>query len=159
MAKLTLFDLSSGSYTVDLLNQNFALIEAAFENTLSRDGTIPNTMSANLDMNSKRILNLPNAASNNEPVTYGQLMALGTLNLYTPENHTHDWNTQIYNKPATYAPSAHTHPQSEITNLVTDLAALDTRLDALEDDTFVWVQATEPTSGQIIAGRTNLWFW
>ena len=64
MAKLTLYDLSSGSFTVDLLNANFALIETALENTLSRDGTAPNTMSAALDMNSNRILNLPTAATN-----------------------------------------------------------------------------------------------
>lgn len=155
MAKLTLFDLSSGSYTVDLLNQNFALIETALENTLSRDGTAPNVMNANFDMNSYRILNLPNAATNGEPVTLGQLLALSTLNLYTPENHVHDWNTQITNKPATYTPSAHTHPQSEITNLVTDLAALDTRLDSLEGEPTIFVQSGTPTANA--AG--DLWFW
>lgn len=155
MAKLTLNDLSSGSYTVDLLNANFALVETALENTLSRDGTSPNSMNANLDMNSYRILNLPNAASNGEPVTYGQLTALSTLNLYTPENHVHDWNTQITNKPATYAPSAHTHPQSDITNLTTDLAALDTRLDSLESGPTIFVQSGTPTANA--AG--DLWFW
>ena len=44
-------------------------------------------------------------------------------------------------------------------NLVSDLAALDTRLDALEDDPYIWVQAGEPASGVIVAGRSNLWFW
>jgi Chaperone of endosialidase len=33
-----------------------------------------------------------------------------------------DWST-ITNKPSTFPPAAHTHPQSEVTNLVTDLAA------------------------------------
>lgn len=38
-----------------------------------------------------------------------------------------DWNAgsgdaQILNKPATFAPSAHTHPQSEVTDLVTTLS-------------------------------------
>lgn len=155
MAKLTLFDLSSGSYTVDLLNANFALIETALENTLSRDGTAPNGMNANLDMNSYRILNLPNAATNGEPVTLGQLLALGTLNLYTPENHVHDWNTQITNKPSTFPPDSHTHPQSAITNLVTDLAALDTRLDSLEGEPTIFVQSGTPTANA--AG--DLWFW
>jgi hypothetical protein len=32
-----------------------------------------------------------------------------------------DWNTMI-NKPITFAPSAHTHPESDITSLVSDLA-------------------------------------
>ena len=155
MAKLTLSDLSSGSYTVDLLNQNFELIEAAFENTLSRDGTAPNMMQAHLDMNSNRILNLPNASSNGEPVTLAQLNALGTLNLYTPENHVHDWNTQISNKPTTFTPAAHTHPQSDITNLTADLAAIDVRLDALEAEPTIFVQSGQPTANA--AG--DLWFW
>ena len=155
MAKVTLYDLSSGSFTVDLLNANFATIEAAFENTLSRDGTAPNMMQANLDMNSYRILNLPNAATSGEPVTLGQLTALSTLNLYTPENHVHDWNTQITNKPTTYAPSAHTHPQSDITNLTTDLGALDTRLDALEAEPTIFVQSGQPTAN----ATGDLWFW
>ena len=146
MAKLTLFNLSSGSFTVDLLNQNFKLIETALENTLSRNGTAPNMMGANLDMNSYRIINLPNAASNGEPVTLGQLTALSTLNLYTPENHVHDWNTQITNKPADYTPAAHTHPQSEVVGLVSDLSAIDTRIDTLEARPIVYVQAGAPSS-------------
>lgn len=51
------------------INGNFDTLETAFDNTLSRDGTSPNTMGADLDMNSKRILNLPQALLNNEPVT------------------------------------------------------------------------------------------
>lgn len=155
MAKLTLFDLSSGSFTVDLLNANFALIETALENTLSRDGTAPNTMSAALDMNSNRILNLPSAGSNSEPVTYGQLMALGTLNLYTPENHVHAW-ADITGKPSTFTPATHTHVKSDVTDLVSDLASLDTRLDTLEAEPKIWVQAGTPTA---VAGREDLWFW
>lgn len=154
MAKLTLFDLASGSFTVDLLNANFALIETALENTLSRDGTAPNSMSASLDMNSNRILNLPTAASDAEPVTLGQLTALGTLNLYTPENHVHDW-VDITGKPSTFTPASHTHPQSDITNLTTDLAALDTRLDVIEALPNIYVQAATPTA----EATNDLWFY
>lgn len=57
MAKLTLNNINSRYASVAALNDNFDLIETALENTLSRDGTTPNTMSANLDMNSKNILN------------------------------------------------------------------------------------------------------
>lgn len=58
MAKLTLTDITSGYGTAGTLTANNALIEAAIENTLSRDGSTPNEMAANLDMNSHRIINL-----------------------------------------------------------------------------------------------------
>lgn len=57
MAKLTINDIISGYASVDTLNSNFTAIETALENTLSRDGTTPNTMSADLDMNGRGILN------------------------------------------------------------------------------------------------------
>lgn len=69
MAKLTTSDISSlNSSAVTTINNNFALVETAMENTLSRDGTSPNSMSADLDMNSNNIINLPAAASSTEPV-------------------------------------------------------------------------------------------
>jgi len=58
MAKLTLNPVQSGFYSTTLLNQNFSDIEAAIENTLSRDGSTPNHMNAPLDMNSNDILNV-----------------------------------------------------------------------------------------------------
>ena len=58
MAKLTLNDITAGYQSATLYNANNALIEAAFENTLSRDGTSPNTMSADIDMNSYDINNV-----------------------------------------------------------------------------------------------------
>lgn len=73
MPKLSLSTIASGYASVDALNANFDAIEAAIENTLSRDGTSPNTMSANLDMNSNRILNLPAPLNANEPARHGDL--------------------------------------------------------------------------------------
>ena len=58
MSKLTLTDITSGYGTATKINANNTLIETAMENTLSLDGTAPNQMSASLDMNSNRILNL-----------------------------------------------------------------------------------------------------
>lgn len=57
MAKLTLTDLTSGFGSITTMNANHDLIEAALENTLSRDGTSPNSMSADFDLNSNDILN------------------------------------------------------------------------------------------------------
>lgn len=59
MAKLVLQTVTTGYQSIDALNANFTALTAAFDNTLSRDGTSPNAMLANLDMNSQRIVNLP----------------------------------------------------------------------------------------------------
>ena len=74
--KLTLSTIGSRYASVAALNANFSAIATAIENTLSRDGTSPNALSANLDMNSNRILNLPAPTSNNEPVTRAYLETL-----------------------------------------------------------------------------------
>lgn len=57
MSKVTLNDIASGFASIAALNANFSAIEDGFENTLSRDGTTPNQMNADLDMNGHRILN------------------------------------------------------------------------------------------------------
>jgi hypothetical protein len=79
LSKLTLNDLvnlQNETTAVSNINANNALIEAAIENTLSRDGTSPNSMNASLDMNSHTILNLPSPTTDTEPVTLG----FGTAN-------------------------------------------------------------------------------
>lgn len=58
MPKLTLNDITTGYAAREALNTNSGLIEDALENTLSRDGTGPNQMEADLDMNSNDILNV-----------------------------------------------------------------------------------------------------
>lgn len=71
MAKLTLTDLASLSNqasAVATINSNNALIEQAIDTALARNGDSPNAMEANLDMNSFRILNLPAAIEDQEPV-------------------------------------------------------------------------------------------
>jgi hypothetical protein len=60
MAKLTLNDVTTGYQSTAAVNTNNALVEAALENTISRDGTAPNTMTGSLDMNGQSILNLGN---------------------------------------------------------------------------------------------------
>ena len=58
MAKLTINDITSGYVSTTAINTAFTAIETALENTLSRDGTSPNSMSADLDMNGNDILNV-----------------------------------------------------------------------------------------------------
>src|SRR6267378_2499309 len=61
----SLIDATSAQTTI---NDNSAAIVTAVENTLSRDGTAPNQMTAALDMNSNRIVNLPAPISTLEPI-------------------------------------------------------------------------------------------
>lgn len=59
MAKLVTADIGSFSQAaVTTINQNFAAVEAAMEKTLSRDGTIPNQMAADLDLNGNDLINV-----------------------------------------------------------------------------------------------------
>ena len=68
MSKVTLSHISSTYASTALHNSNYDAIEAAFDNTLSRDGSSPNFMGANIDMNSHRVINLPYPGSSTEPI-------------------------------------------------------------------------------------------
>jgi hypothetical protein len=74
VAKLTLNDIESGYASVAAFNANFAAIETALENTLSRDGASPNHMGANLDLNGNRVINSGRATSNNDLMSLGQFL-------------------------------------------------------------------------------------
>lgn len=79
MSKITLTDIGDLRNTTtskNAINNNNAIIELALDNTLSRDGTSPNQMQSALDMNSNRVVNLPDAISLNEPLTLGQANTL-----------------------------------------------------------------------------------
>jgi hypothetical protein len=60
MPKVTLTDITSGYTSATQINDNNDLIETAIDNTLSRDGTTPNSMGADIDMNSNDLLNVEN---------------------------------------------------------------------------------------------------
>jgi len=83
MAKLSLTDLAAGYALISVYNANNALIEAAIENTVSRDGTTPNTMSGDLDMNGQAINNLADAVANQSPVTLQQLSDASVVSAVT----------------------------------------------------------------------------
>lgn len=86
MSKVSLTDatsLTNETTFISTLNANYASIKAASDNTLSRDGTSPNSMGAALDMNSYRIINLPAPILSNDPVRLQDITTLtggGTIN-------------------------------------------------------------------------------
>lgn len=76
MSKISLTNitnLQNESTAVAAMNVNSSVIQTAMENTLSRDGTTPNTMASSLDMNSNTIINLPAPATSTEPVRLADL--------------------------------------------------------------------------------------
>src|SRR5882672_6209369 len=79
MTKLTLTDvvnLQNESTTITALKSNNDVTEIAMENTLSRNGLAPNQMLSNLDMNNYKVINLPDAVTDQEPATYSQLKSI-----------------------------------------------------------------------------------
>ena len=73
MAKVTLANITSDYASRARHNANYAAMAAAMENTLSRDGSLPNHMTAALDMNSKRILNISSGINNTDGVNLEQI--------------------------------------------------------------------------------------
>jgi hypothetical protein len=87
MTKITLTDLANlqnETTAVNAINNNNAVIETAFDNTLSRDGTSPNTMGAALDMNNHHILNLPAPVGATDPVRLQDITGTTTVNAIPP---------------------------------------------------------------------------
>lgn len=63
--KATLTTLSANDTSNVTANSNFDKLNEAFENTLSRDGSTPNNMGADLDMDSNDILNVKGVYADN----------------------------------------------------------------------------------------------
>ena len=76
MARYTKTDVVTGDVVKSDVNVQLGLIETAIADSLSRKGDLPNTMEADIDMNSNQILNLPDATTSQEPATYGQLLSV-----------------------------------------------------------------------------------
>jgi hypothetical protein len=53
-----LISITTGYYSTPAITQNFEDLVAALNNTLSLDGSTPNAMTADLDMNGNDILNV-----------------------------------------------------------------------------------------------------
>lgn len=59
--------------TLQGINNELAKVELSMQDTLDRNGSGTNQMDANLDMNSRRILNLPAPLSDQEPLRRGDI--------------------------------------------------------------------------------------
>lgn len=72
----TLTSVSSGYLSTQQINANFTAIINSWANNLSLDGSSPNTMSANIDMNTNRIVNLVAGVNPTDAVNYSQVSGL-----------------------------------------------------------------------------------
>ena len=86
----TITTIASGYYSRTALNDNFTNIDQAFDNTLSLDGSTPNAMGADLDMNSKDVLNVNDVYAdrlllNGVPVSTSAVTVDSESVTYTPE--------------------------------------------------------------------------
>lgn len=79
----TVSEAQANSSLMAAINSNSSAIVTAMDNTLSRDGTTPNQMLANLDMNSFAILNLPTPVSETSPVRLSDLEAAASATTLT----------------------------------------------------------------------------
>jgi hypothetical protein len=73
----TIANLQNETSVVDTINANFQLVEDALDDALFREGTAgtetDNAMDVDLDMNAKRILNLPAPVDDLEPARHGDI--------------------------------------------------------------------------------------
>lgn len=64
----TLPNLRNDTSNTEALNENFTKIAEALDNTVSRTGEEPNQLEGDIDANSQRIFNLPEPATDTEPL-------------------------------------------------------------------------------------------
>src|SRR5882762_7815596 len=84
MTKITLTDLANlqnENTAVNAINNNNAVLKTAFDNALSRDGTVPNQMLNSLDMNSNQIINLPAPSTVNSPARLIDVVSNPTITI------------------------------------------------------------------------------
>lgn len=87
MSKVTLntpTNLNNDQSTISILRSNNEAITTAMDNTLSRDGTSPNTMLVALDMDGNQIINLPPPSSASSPARLEDIGNLPDINLGFP---------------------------------------------------------------------------
>lgn len=107
-----LHDIIAGFMSASKINQNFERITAAFQNTISRDGSTPNNMQAELDMGGKRVINVGTPADPNDAVRLRDIIDLSTGEI----NLSQDYN-DLVNVPTQFPPSSHYHSSTDIPDL------------------------------------------
>lgn len=136
LAKVVLNDigtLANGASARQALNDNFQKIEDEFKKVVYRDGSTPNSMEADLDMDSHRILNVADAVHDKDAVNKGQVADIArdaveeTLQPMIDDlvGHVEDELSRIQTELDSKADASHTHEIADVDGLQ---AALDGKL-------------------------------
>lgn len=118
-----------------LINTNFQNIQTALENTLSRNGTVPNYMDAVLDMNSNRIINLGTPVDDHDVVTVEYLNEkIGDIDVKVVD--AQEAAQAAYDKAINAAASATSAATSaqQSADKAAEAAAAESRIDTLLED-------------------------
>lgn len=86
MSKISLPDIGSLANSASArtaINDNFTSIEEAIDNTLSRDGSTPNQMEADIDLNSNKLLNVGDPVNDTDGVNLRSVQTI--VDEYIPE--------------------------------------------------------------------------
>lgn len=104
MAKVSLtnlVNLQNETTAVSAINSNNAALTTAINNTLSRDGSTPNQMTASLDMNGQPIINLPAPTTLNSPARLVDVTTNPTITATLPITGNNTWTgTNTFNADA-----------------------------------------------------------
>lgn len=154
--KLTLAPILALYRSAERLNSNFEAVQEAFQNTLSRDGTEPNNMLVDLDMDSNRIINLGAPVDDNDAVRLIDLQNFnggtnsgggGTVSLPTNLSFSRNSNSvTVLSDTGTDA----TLPSADSTNAGVMSAADKAKLDSIE------AGATGDMTGPEIVSAINM---
>ena len=78
--------VASGYQSTTMLNANLNAINNALDNTLSLDGSTPNNMTADIDLNSNDLLNVGTTHTTNLYLDGSRVVPEGTLNTVSNMN-------------------------------------------------------------------------
>lgn len=164
MAKLVLSDVSNilGNPTSaqNTINSNSDAIESAIENTLSRDGSTPNQMEADLDLNNNDLLNVHSLDVDNlyidgELITPTDVAVIPSDVMLKPDYDPQNINSDAFNldNHTGTISSAQLETNSIITSKITDLNVTTAKIanDAI-DNTKLSNMANSTVKGRNTAG-------
>ncbi len=138
----TVSTITTGHASITKLNSNFTALRDGFDNTLSRDGSTPNTMSADIDLNGNDITNV-NTITNASGVDVVAAAAASATAAAASQTAAAASATAAASSQ-TAAASSQTAAASSATSAATSATSAATLLDTF-DDRFLGAKSSNPS--------------